>query len=293
MGKGMRGAAVIKSASQQGTPASRLIDARIEVARGPGVVSERGVSPGQVAFATAAVAVGVLGLVVRDFVAYWQPVPRTMPARETLAYACAFLCLLAGAALPWWRTAARAAGVLLASYLALMVLLRLPSIAQAPTAAVAYESWGECAVMVAGAWVLLAFLAEEAANPRYAWATGASGLRIARWCYGLALLAFGVSHFAYVRDTAALVPTWLPAHATWVYVTGCAYLAAGGAVLSGVAARTAATLAALQMGLFTLLVWIPAVAGAYADVSQWSELLDSAALAAGAWVVAAALGVDA
>ena len=241
-------------------------------------------------FAASIIALGVLGLAASDFVAFWQPVPRGVPARETLAYACAIICLVSGVALLWQRTAARAARVLLLSFAAWMLLFRLPVIFHAPTAAVSYESWGECAVMLAGAWVLYAGSAVDWDRRHVGFATGDRGVRMARWFFGLALIAFGVAHFAYVKDTAALVPAWLPVHATWVYVTGCAYVLAGGAVLTGVWARPAASASALQMALFTVLIWLPIVFAGHADASQWSELLDSWALAAGAWVVAGSYG---
>jgi uncharacterized membrane protein len=230
---------------------------------------------GHAVFAAMWVASGILGLVEHDFSPVWGHVAKDVPAREVLIYVCAAVSLVAGIGLAWRRFAGIAARGLLA-YLVLWVLVfRGLDIIRAPAE---FGSWDGCAetlVIVAGVWVVYG-----------------RRLRLARALYGICMIPFGLAHLVYVRETAVLVPSWLPAHTAWAYFTGGTFLAAGVAVIAGVYARLAAALSTLQMGLFTGLVWIPIVAIGTATAFAWSELGISVALTCAGWVVTDSYGPE-
>ncbi|HEY1991924.1 MAG TPA: hypothetical protein VGH71_05630 [Gammaproteobacteria bacterium] len=242
-------------------------------------------SLGHAVFAATLIAIGLLGFIKPDYAAIWDGIPKAFPARAALPYLCALVALGCGLGLLWPRSAAVAARVLLAYLLAWMLVFKGRFIVLAPLQEGSYQSAGENAVVVAGAWVLYAWLAGDWDRRQLGFAVGDKGVRIARAFYGLAMLAFGFSHFAYLDLTAPLIPAWIPGHVFWAYFTGTAYLAAGAAILSGVFARLAALLSALQMAGFLLLVWLPLVLAAKMSDFNWGEVVVNCALVAGAWLV--------
>ncbi len=243
-------------------------------------------SVGHVVFAVAMIAIGVLGFVNGGFLAVWNGVPRSLPNREMLAYVCDAVALACGVGLLLKPTATFASRLLFFYLLLWILAFKVPLIFRAPLEEGSYQTNGENAVIVAAAWVLYTWFASEWEKQRLGVFAGDIGLRLARILYGLAMIAFGLSHFVYMNMTAPLVPTWLPGDGEfWGYITGSAYLAAGVAIILGVFARLAAALSTLQMGGITLLVWVPMVASGQIGEFQFGEFVVSCVLTAAAWVV--------
>ena len=235
------------------------------------------------------IGLGIQGLIKGDFTAVWAPVPRGAPAREALIYLCASVSLASGIGFLWRRTAALASRALLAFLVLWLLLWRVRALFLASLVEGTW-SFGDTLVMTAAAWVLFAAFATDWDRRRLGFASGDKGVRIARVLYGLGLIPFGYAHFAYVKNTADLVPGWLPWHVAWAYFTGATFIAAGLAVMFGVCPRQAAALSALQMGLFGLLVWVPRAVAGSLNAFQWGEFATTWALTAAAWVVADSFG---
>jgi len=238
-------------------------------------------------FALTMIVIGLIGLVSGTFAPIWAGVPKSLPDRELLAYLCTLVSLACGVGLLTKRTAPLAAFVLFAYLLLWTILFKVPVIIRHPLVEVAYQSCGEGLVLVAGAWALTASSENGPTNALLDFLRGNSGLRIAYLLYGLALIAFGLSHFAYLDLTAPLVPPFLPAPVFWAYLTGCIYLVTGILLVAGFGARLGATLAAAQIALITLLVWGTIVLKGDVSAGHWQETVVSVALTAAATAIAA------
>jgi uncharacterized membrane protein len=242
----------------------------------------------QCLFASGMIGLGILGLSVGDFALQWQPVPAGIPGRTVLAYLSAVFMLAAGIGL-LYRPTVRLSVRLLLPYLILWLLLKIPGVLAAPGVEATWLGLGEIAALLAGGWILFARHADLPAGSALAFATGARGTRRARMLFGLALLPVGLSHLVYPAETRAFVPAWLPARGGWAMLTGVGQMAAGLGVLFSVLPLAAAVAEGAMLTIFTLLVWVPAIAAAPAARVPWTAALISWAIAGAAWVVAGSL----
>src|ERR1035438_7534081 len=109
--------------------------------------------------------------------------------------------------------------------------------------------------------------------------------------FAISLIPIGLSHLVYVKETAELVPAWLPYRIGWAYLTGAGQIACGLGVLFSIFSRVAARAEAGLLRLFPLLVWVPAILAAPRTRLPWTAFFISWAIASAAWVVAQNIGV--
>src|SRR5260370_2808220 len=114
-------------------------------------------------------------------------------------------------------------------------------------------------------------------------------LKLGRYFFALAFVAFGIQHFVYARFVAGLGPPWYLGRPLWVCLIGVAFVAAGAAILIGQKARLAATFLATVIFLFFLLLYIPRIVAQLHNPGPWTSGFEILALSGGALVLASIL----
>src|ERR1700724_2722031 len=245
----------------------------------------RSQQPALTLFAVGMIGLGILAMVYGDFALVWQPVAAWVPGRTALAYASGLVMLIGGSGLLFRFTAKWSIRILF-PYLILWLLLKVPALVVAPQMEAVWLGVGELAVLLAGGWILFATLAGLREGSLLKFATGENGIRIARMLFAVSLIPIGLSHLVYAKETAELVPAWLPYRVGWATLTGAGQIACGLGVRFSIFPRVAAMAEAAMISLFTLLVWGPAILAAPTTRLPWTAFFISWAIASAAWGVA-------
>jgi hypothetical protein len=89
-----------------------------------------------------------------------------------------------------------------------------------------------------------------------------------------------------LRDTAGLVPKWIPPNQMfWAVLTTVVFALAAIAILTNRRARLAMRLMTLMLAAFGVLVWVPHVIARPHAHFNWSECVLTFLVAGGAWIV--------
>ena len=244
-------------------------------------------------FAIAAASLAILSLAYGDFAPSGGSLPGWIPWRENWVHLSALLLLAASAGV-WFSRTALPSAAMIGAYLAVWALIGTPPILSKPLSIGAWYGFCEALTSLVGAWILYSLLRWQLRRSERLIASERT-VRVAQVLFGLTCVFYGWSHFAYADYTASMVPTWLPSRLGFAYLTGLGHLAAGIGIIVGILPRLAATLEAIMMSLFGLLVWVPSFLAqprpqwATPPQNQWSELVVNLVLAASACIVATSL----
>jgi hypothetical protein len=210
-----------------------------------------------------------------------QPVPGHFPPRTALAYAAGALMVVAAGAVEWRRTAAWGAAALTVYYAFFVVILMNGRLLLRDYAIfVTYENIAMQLAITSGGLIIYATTAGIDA------ALAARLTRLGRRALGVCALIFGGAHFVYMKNTASMVPKWLPpTQEFWGYATGVGFVAAGVAFLTGVQARLAAVLLTAMLVSFGLLANGRILLADHSSHWNWTESAVNLAVVGAAWVV--------
>jgi uncharacterized membrane protein YphA (DoxX/SURF4 family) len=244
-------------------------------------------------FGAGAACLGVLSIVFNDFAPLWNAIPLSLPGRALWVDACGCILIAASVGLCFARTTLPSFATIAAYY----VFWAIGSAPPIFSELLSFGAWYGLVIAssaIAGAWILYVALRLESAGVAF---TGRDqrGVQVARVVFGLACTFYGCSHFAFADYTASFLPAWLPGRLGFAYFTGICHVAGGIGIALGIVPRLAATLEAIMMSLFGVLIWVPSFftdprpEWAGTTLNQCSELVVNLVLAAAAWSIAASL----
>jgi len=219
-------------------------------------------------------AFGLITLAWHDYNGWHQP--------RYLVYAAAAALIFGGAAIQFRQTTKTGALVLGVVYL-VFALRCVPGIVAAPRI---YNSWGnffEQFSLVTGAAIVYARWSS-------AWSRETLN-RIGRILLGICAASFALEQAFYLGPTASLVPKWIPpSQMFWAVTTTVLFALAAVALLANRMALLATRLLTMMLVLFGLLVWVPLLLSDPRSHTNWSETVETFAIAGAAWILADLLG---
>jgi len=229
---------------------------------------------GHQVFGLAALLIGIAGIALHSLQSNW---PSLGDAAFTIA--TSIVLMVGGVAMQFPKTdklGAIAVGVV---YL-LFALTLVPQILAQPRV---YASWGNVfyqLALVAGAMVAYGLASPSGPLSK-------TICRLAVVIFGLSAASFAVEQLEFLDRTISLVPTWIPPGGMfWAIATTIAFGLAAVSLISGYKSLLASQLMTSMLLFFVVAIWIPRLVADPRSNSNWSEGVDTFAIAAAAWLIA-------
>jgi uncharacterized membrane protein YphA (DoxX/SURF4 family) len=210
---------------------------------------------GRVFFGMAAAASGALQLVTGEMVRLF---PTTADQSDSSAwpYVVGVILIAAGCAIAAGRRVRAGAAVVAGLIVGSLIVESIPRLLGNPWVGYMWTNPLKSVALAAGAGLLIA----RPALIGFASSRPAPVERLAVATLAVFLFVCGVQHFVYADFVTALVPSWIPAQRFWTYLTGVALMAGGAGLLVPRTSWLAASLSALMVFLWVLVLHIPRAA---------------------------------
>jgi uncharacterized membrane protein len=236
---------------------------------------------GRIFVAVSLIVFGVQHFIYGGFVA--TLVPAFMPRRLFWAYfvGVAFFAAAIGI---FTRMLARAAATMLGlMFFLFVVLLHIPRIIGNSSNGNEWTSGFVALAMCGGAWIL------ANAAPLHEREKADPFLKLGRYFFALAFVAFGVQHFVYARIAAGLGPPWIPGRPLLACLFGVIFAGTGAAIIILKKTHMAATLLASIAFLYFLLLYVPKIVSQLHNPGPWTSGFEILAMCGSALVLASSL----
>ena len=235
---------------------------------------------GRYLFGVAALTLGVASLALQaQLVSGW-----TLPGSAFFLDVTAVAQIAGGIAILIPRSARVGAIILVAVY-ALFACTVVPPIFAQPSV---YASWGD--VFYSLGLVVGAVIAYALASPASLEVKRAANVAVI--VFGFCNISYAIEQVEFFARTVSLVPKWIPFGASfWSIATTIAFALAGVSLIVGYKALLASRLLAAMLFIFGVTIWIPMLIAQSGVAMNWSEGVETFALAGTAWIVADFLAV--
>jgi uncharacterized membrane protein len=113
---------------------------------------------------------------------------------------------------------------------------------------------------------------------------------LGRVLFAAPMAVFGTEHFVLTDDIARLVPSWMPGHLFWTYLTGTGLIAAALSIVVRKHSGLAAMLLGVMLFSFALLIWLPQTVATAGNRFALAVLLREIAFGSGSFALAVTEG---
>lgn len=158
-----------------------------------------------------------------------------------------------------------------------------------PSSSSAWTTLAETVILISGGWILFG-PKMQVRNGTDLSADPVTRLnRRFQLAFALALPVISISHFVYAFSHPAKLPPWIPFYVGFAFLTGVAHVAAGIGILTKIASRLAASLEAVMIGLFALILHLPLIAIQPTNRLYWTMFFIATACSGGSFIVASSI----